>query len=360
MVSDERPLTLADIARLAGVGAATASRALNEAAGVAPATRRRIQEIARAHGYVISPAAASLAAGVTRRVGLVVPHLSRWFQATTTEAIHSVLAAAGLDVLMYLVGRADERRAFFDRLPARRNVDALVVVGVPVGKAEQLRLESVGVHVVAAGGQSVAFPHVSIDDRATGRLAVRHLVNLGHRRIATIEAEDPDQVVQPRDRSRAYDDVLAEAGVAVDPRLRVVIDWGGEQAAAAMAGLLAGPVRPTAVYAHSDEVALGAIRTIRRAGLRVPDDVSVVGIDDAPPAALADLTTVRQPVWEQGIRAGRMVVDLLRTGVLADTSVILPTELVVRRTTAPPRDSADAPRRRGTRRRRGHRGRSPT
>lgn len=343
MRSSSDRLTLADIARLAGVGVATASRALNNAPGVAPATRRRVVEIAERHAYVISPAASSLAAGETRRVAVVVPHLARWFFATAAEALQSALARADLDVLLYTVGGREDRRRFFERLPARGNVDALVVVGLPVNAEEQLRLELHGVHIVAAGGQYAAYPHVCIDDRATGRLAVQHLVNLGHRRIAAVEAVDPEQAEPPMNRSLAYDDVLGSAGIPVDPRLRVVTEWGGERAAQAMARLLALPVRPTAVYAHSDEVALGAIRTIRRAGLRVPEDISVIGIDDHPVAALTDLTTVRQPVWDQGERAGQMVVDLLRTGSVAEPSVVLPTELIVRGTTAPPRDWPAAP-----------------
>lgn len=338
MSSSPDRLTLADIARLAGVGVATASRALNDAPGVSAATRRKVLEIAERNSYVISPAASSLAAGATRRIAVVIPHLSRWFFATMAEALQSVLGQAELDVVLYSVGDRTDRKRFFERMPARRNVDALVVVGLPVDTEEQLRLELVGVHIVAAGGQHASYPHVCIDDREAGRLAVQHLVNLGHRQIAAIEAIDPDQSDPPMNRSLAYDDVLAGAGIPVDPRLRVVTDWGGEQGAQAMARLLALPIRPTAVYAHSDEVALGAIRTIRRAGLRVPEDISMIGIDDHPLAALTDLTTVRQPVWEQGVRAGQMVVELLRTGVTAETAVVMPTELVVRGTTAPPSD----------------------
>lgn len=336
MTSSPDRLTLADIARLAGVGVATASRALNNAPGVSAATRARVLQIAERNSYVISPAASSLAAGATRRVALVIPHLSRWFFATMAEALQSVLARADLDVVLYSVGDRQDRKRFFERLPARRNVDAIVVVGLPVDPDEQLRLELVGVHIIAAGGQHASYPHVCIDDRETGQIAVQHLVNLGHTRIAAIEAVDPDQAEPPLNRSLAYDDVLASAGIPVDPTLRVVTDWGGEQGAQAMARLLALPAPPTAVYAHSDEVALGVLRTIRRSGLRVPEDISVVGIDDHPLAALTDLTTVRQPVWDQGVRAGQIVVDLLRSGATQQTSVVLPTELVVRGTTAPP------------------------
>ncbi len=329
-------LTLSDIARLAGVGAATASRALNGAPGVAAATRDRVRRIAEEHQYVISPAASALAAGSTRRIALVVPHLSRWFFATLAEAVHSVVTPAGFDVLLYTVGDLADRHRFFEQLPARRNVDALVLLGLPIAERERQRLELMGVHIVAVGGQHTTFPHVCIDDLATGRIAVQHLVSLGHRAVATIEAIDPDQEDPPLDRARAYRQVLEEAGVEPDPRLRVVTTWGVDEASQAMADLLSLPRRPTAVYAHSDEVALGAARTIRRAGLRIPQDVSVVGIDDHPLADLTDLTTVRQPVWEQGVRAGELTLELLRDGSAREPSVVLPTRLVVRGSTAPP------------------------
>jgi LacI family repressor for deo operon, udp, cdd, tsx, nupC, and nupG len=328
-------LTLADIARLAGVGVGTASRALNGSSSVAPATRARVLAVADKYHYVISPDASGLARGTTGRIGLVVPHLSRWFFGTMVEALESVFRQADIDVLLYHVGDRQDRQDFFRRLPARRKVDAIVVVGFPVEEAEQQRLGLLNVQVVAAGGQHAVYPHVSIDDYEAGAQAVGHLVSLGHKAIAMIEAVDPDQSPSPSRRSAAYYSALEEAAIPADHQLVVRVDWGGEHGAEAMGQLLAVKNRPTAVYAHSDEVALGAIRTIRRAGLRVPHDISVVGIDDHPLAGLTDLTTVRQPVWEQGRRTAELVLALLE-GDAADFSVVLPTRLVVRGTTAPP------------------------
>ena len=337
MTQPTAKVTLADVARLAGVGVGTASRALSGSARVAPETRARVLEVADRLHYVVSPDAASLARGRTGRVALVVPHLSRWFFGEVAEGIHAALREADLDLLLYPVGDAQERHAFFERLPARRKVDAVVVVAFQVDEAEQRRLELMGVHIVAAGGQSASYPFVRIDDYAAGRRAMDHLVFLGHRRIAMLEAKDPDQPGLEPPRSDAYYAALAENGIDVDPGLVVTSDWGGEEGAQSMSRLLSLRHPPTAVYAHSDEVALGAMRTIRRAGLDVPRDISVVGIDDHPLAALTDLTTVRQPAYEQGVRAAEMLVALLNEDPDVDLSVTLPTELVVRATTAPPR-----------------------
>lgn len=153
-------------------------------------------------------------------------------------------------------------------------MDAVVVVAFTVEESEQERLKLMGVHIVSAGGRSAVYPYVGTDDRAAGKQAVDHLLSLGHRRIAMVEAVDPDEPHLESGRSAAYYSALSEHGLPVDPSLVVTDNWGGEQGARSMERLLRLPDRPTAVFAHSDEVALGAIRTLRRAGLRVPQDMS--------------------------------------------------------------------------------------
>jgi LacI family repressor for deo operon, udp, cdd, tsx, nupC, and nupG len=329
---------MVDIARIAGVSLATASRALSNAPGVAAGTRERVLAVAEDLSYVVSPEASRLSGGSTRRVAVVVPHISRWFFAAMLEALELVLREADLDVLLYHVSDAPDRHAFFERLPARRKVDAVVVLAFPLSEAEQQRLELIGVSIVAAGGQSAAYPYVCIDDEAAGRQAMDHLIFLGHQRIAMIAAVDPDLPGWPAisGRSQAYYSALREAGIAADPSLATTVDWGGLQGAEAMSQLLSLREPPTAVYAHSDEVAVGAMRTLRRAGLRIPEDISIIGIDGHPLAELTDLTTVSQPVRQQGLLAGQMVLGLLQ-GDDIDRAVTVPTRLVIRQSTAPPR-----------------------
>lgn len=328
---------MADVARLAGVGMGTVSRALNNSPGVAEATRKRVLEVAEQLSYVVSPEASRLRQGATGRVAVVVPHISRWFFAAMLEGIESSLREADLDVLLYHVGGVDDRRRFFQELPARRKVDAVVVIAFPITAAEQQRLELMGVGIVASGGQTASYPYVCIDDADAARKAVDHLIFLGHRRIAMIAAVDPDEPGWPATpgRSEGYYQALAAAGLTADPELIKTINWGGNEGADAMAQLLALSSPPTAVYAHSDEVALGAMRTIRRVGLRIPEDISVIGIDDHPLAELADLTTVHQSVREQGVQAGQMVKALIG-GEETRQAITFPTELIIRRTTAPP------------------------
>jgi len=328
---------MADIARLAGVSMATTSRALKNAPGVAPATRERVHRIAEDLAYVVSPEASGLSGGSTGRIGVVVPSLSRWFFGEMLEGIESVLSARGLDLLLYRIGDARERADFFRRLPARRKVDAVLVVGVPVNDTEQERLALINVGIAAAGGQYAPYPYASIDDYAAGRQAVDHLLFLGHRRIAMIDAIDPNETSWPVDgRARAYTEALSEAGVALDEDLFVRVAWGPVAGAEAMARLLSLREPPTAVFTHSDELAFGALRTLRRAGLRVPEDISVIGVDDHPLAEQLDLSTVHQDVRQQGESAARLAVGLL-TGDPVPGQTLLPTHLVLRGSTGPPR-----------------------
>jgi DNA-binding LacI/PurR family transcriptional regulator len=329
-------VTLADIARLAGVGVGTASRALSDAPNVSAGTRQRVRQVAEELQYVVSPEASRLAKGTTGRVALVVPHLSRWFFGAVASGVAAVLKSADLDVLLYEVTDHRQRRAFFEQLPARRKVDAVVVIGFQVDPAEQERLELMRVQIVAAGGQSAAYPFVHIDDQSASRQATRHLVNLGHRRIGMLEAVDPDQPGLPSTRSAGYVEVLRENDLDLDPELVVTNSWGGEEGAQSMSRLLSLDRPPTAVFAHSDEVAAGALRTLRRVGLVPGRDVSVVGIDDHPLADLLDLTTVRQLPEAQGRRAAHLLLDLLAERDPGELHVTLPTELVVRGSTQPP------------------------
>ncbi|MEU6699329.1 LacI family DNA-binding transcriptional regulator [Pseudonocardia sp. NPDC046786] len=330
------PVNLADVARRAGVSSATASRALSDHPHVAAATRERVWQAARDLEYVASPDATGLARGTTGRVAVVVPHLARWWFGAALEGLSGALRAAGLDLLLYRLGDPAARQAFFDELPARRRADAVVLLGFGVDERERERLDRIGVGIVAAGTRVGSHPSVSIDEYAAGRQAMDHLLHLGHRRIGMIVAADPDlDLAQPAGRSAAYRAALADAGIDPDPDLTATVTWSPECGARAMSGLLGLARPPTAVYAHSDEIALGALRTLRRAGYRVPGDVSVIGIDDHPLAAITDLSTVAQPAAEQGELAARAVLAGL-AGRPVDPIVTVPTRLVIRGTSGRP------------------------
>jgi len=335
---NQRPVSLSDVAKAAGVSLATASRAMNSAYGVAPKTRDRVLAAAARLDFVASPDARTLASGgSSRRVALIVSHINRWFFGQMVDGIERITAGADIDLLLYHVDDEEHRRGFFERLPARRKVEAMVIVAFPVDEGESRRLNLMGVDIIAAGGQSAHYPHVCIDDYAASRQAVDHLTSRGHRRIAMLSAHEPAVPDWPSfpGRQRGYFDALAAVGVEPEPGWTREVDWGEAAAARATDELLDSDAAPTAIFAHSDELAMGAMGAILARGLRVPEDIALIGIDDHPLAAPLGLSTVRQPVREQGEIVGRMVLQAL--GIEGDgidpRSVIVPTELIARRST---------------------------
>jgi DNA-binding LacI/PurR family transcriptional regulator len=328
---------MADVAAAAGVSVGTVSRALRGQPGVSAGTRERILDIAAALSYVISPDASALARRSTQRVGVVVPYIASWFYSTMLAGIVRVLHEAELDVLMFHVEGLRERQQFFERLPTRRKVDAVIVVALPVTEGQVERLGLTGVHVVVAGGRLGAYPHVCIDDVAVGRQAVAHLTGLGHRRIALVRSRDHEGVTwrPDEDRTTGYRQQLERTGLAPVEDLLVTQRWGVDGGRAATRRLLALDERPTAVFAYSDEMAFGVLDQLRRDGVDVPGEMSVIGVDGHPMADLHDLTTIAQDVQRQGEVAARLTVGLLAGRAPEEPTVSLPTELVVRGSTGP-------------------------
>jgi LacI family repressor for deo operon, udp, cdd, tsx, nupC, and nupG len=334
----KRPeINMADVARRADVSVATVSRALRGLPGVGEATRTRIQEIADELAYVVSPEASRLSGGQTGRVGVVVPATQVWFYGEMLAAIERRLREADLDVLLYQVSEEEVRKSFFRDLPTRRKVDAVVLIALPLPQSEVDRLDHLGVEVVVAGGRIRDFPYVEVDDRAIAATAVEHLVDLGHTRIALIRATSYGDIHWAPDtlRLEGYQSGLAKAGIVERSEYVVSVPFTPQDGAVGAEELLALPEPPTAVLCFSDEIAIGAMEAVRRAGLRVPEDISIIGIDDHPFAEVMGLTTIRQDVGAQGETAAEMAIRRLDHAPV--DNVVLPHELVVRTSTAPPR-----------------------
>ncbi|NAZ84688.1 LacI family DNA-binding transcriptional regulator [Kineococcus indalonis] len=336
---------MADVAVRAGVSISTVSRALGGAAGVSEATRERVRAVADELAYVVSPEASRLSRGSTGRVGVLVPAIHLWYYASVVAGLEAVLRESELDLLLYHVEGPEDRRRFFDRLPARRKVDALVVVALPTTAEQHRRLDDLGVAIISAGASSEQHPWVAVDDAAAAGAAVEHLLALGHERIAMIRTVEPDGGDWQADRQRlaGYRSALQRAGLEEDRDLVVTVPWGPDGGARAMDRLLTLPHPPTGVFAYSDEVAIGALRSLRRARVEVPGAVSLVGVDDHPMADLTDLTTVAQEPVVIGRCAAALALRTLGLPVPVDLQHVrtdgqrLGTRLVVRGTTAPPR-----------------------
>ncbi len=326
-----------DVAREVEMSTATVSRALRGLPGVSEETRDRVRETARRLGYVPSPSAAGLASGQTRTVAVIVPWVTRWFFAAVVQGAEEVLREAGYDLLLYnLAGDESARHRVFETSLLTKRVDAVLVLSLKPSLEELARLAALGRPVTIVGAEVADWPTVRIDDEAAARTATRHLLDLGHRRIGYVggATEGVLDFTAPAARVTGFRAALAEAGVSPEPSLQA--DGGFSLAGGSRAGrvLLDRADRPTAVFAASDEMAMGVIRSARDLGLRVPEDLSVIGIDDHEMAEIFDLTTVAQPVHEQGRIAASQVLTALADRDWQAEQVVLPTELVVRRTTA--------------------------
>ena len=334
-------VNIIDVAERAGVSPATVSRSLRGIAKVSPDTRQRVLDAARELSYVTSLQASSIASGRRRAVAVIVPFITRWFFSTATAGAVDVLGEDGYDVMLYHLGSADVRDHFFERIPLDSRVDGVLTLSMPLTEEHTLALRALDIPLVSVGSAISGSPSVGIDEIAAARGAIHHLLHLKHERIGFIAGEADDtgfDFISSAGRRRGYEQALGAAGLTVDERLVATGPHGIDGGAAAMAQLLARPVLPTAVFAEYDELAIGALWALRRAGLTVPGDISIMGVDDHEMAAMLDLTTVAQGVLEQGQVAARLLVDVLRgqTGDSTREPVVLPTRLVLRGSTAPP------------------------
>lgn len=335
-------VTLQDVADAAGVSKATASRSLQGSALVAEATRLRVEAAAASLDFVPTPSATRLATGRTWSVAIVTPFLERWYFASVLSATERRLRQAGYDVLLVVLPEGAVRSTFFSTMPLRRRVDAVVLLTLTLAADELAAITALPVPVVAVGERHPGVHSVMIDDHAVSLTAVEHLLGLGHRRIVHLggSPQEPQSFSAPVERRRGYGDALAAAGLDPDPRLVLAADFTVASAKAIFAAALADGLDATAVYAASDEMAMGAMLAAHEAGLDVPRDLSVVGVDDHEIAEPLGLTTVAQPCVEQGELAARRVLDLLYRGDGAATEgeshTLLPTRLLVRASTGAP------------------------
>lgn len=331
--------SILDVASLAGVSSATVSRSLRGHGNVSPVTRQRVLDAAEELSYVVSPHASGLASGRTRTIGVVVPFVTRWFFANAVAGAYDVLSEAGYDVLLYHLGSAEARDRFFQRMPLARRVDAVLTLALPLTEEHTLALRALDIPLVTVGARLPGVPCVRIDDAEAVRCAVHHLLHQGHEQITMIAglADDRDfGFASSRNRREGYRQAMALAGLGTGVELLVAGRYGIEGGAHAMTELMARPRLPTAVLAEYDELAIGALRILRQASISVPGRVSVVGIDDHEMASVVDLTTVSQPVQEQGGRAARLLLDTLAGRLTEPTEVVVPTRLVVRGSTGSP------------------------
>jgi LacI family transcriptional regulator len=335
-VDEGRRITITAIAQEAGVSVPTVSRVLNGRNDVAPQTRERVEELLRRHGY--RRRATRPRAGASL-VDLVFNDLDSPWAVEIIRGVEDVAHAAGVGTVVSAIHRrSTSTRQWLQNLRTRAT-DGVILVSsdlAPPVHAELRRLNVPMVLVDPAGVPSLDIPTIGATNWAGGLRATEHLLSLGHRRIGFIAG--PPRLLCSRARLDGCRAAMEAAGLPLLEELIAPGDFYHESGFSGAARLLDLPEPPTAIFASSDQMAFGVYEAVRRRGLRVTDDVSVVGFDDLPEARWASppLTTIRQPLAEMGVLAARTVLRLAQGEPVETPRVELSTDLVLRDSTAAP------------------------
>lgn len=337
----KKPASIKDLAKIAGVSHSTVSRALRNSPRINSDTIERIRRIAAENGYRASAVGRSLATRHTRTIGVVVTTITDQFAAEVVSGIEEAAAARGYCIFLANSNADPDREMRVVQTLEERRVDGLIVTASRVGALYVPLLSKMRVPIVLLNNQHPSeFAHsVMIDNTEASIAATQHLVALGHRRIAYLGDRNGRQ--SDTERFAGYRYALDAADLPFEPELVVHGAGNSEAGSASMSRLLDLPDPPTAAFCYDDMIALGALHQAGMRGLRVPADLSIVGFDDLPFVRFVapPLTTVRQPMPEMGRLAMETLLDIL-AGSNSSHNIKVPGTLVVRQSTAPPKEKS--------------------
>jgi DNA-binding LacI/PurR family transcriptional regulator len=330
--------TIKDVAHKAGVGVGTVSRVINDSSAVSEATRHKVLSAIQALDYIPNANARRLSLGKTMTIAVIVPFFTRPSVVERLRGIEKTLAESEYDLILYNIETIHRRHDCFQNVPRRERVDGIIIISLMPTDEEARRLQQTGVPIVLVDIYHPQFSCVLIDDVDGAYQATKHLIELGHRKIAHIGdfIENPFNFQQIYDRYQGYRQALQDAHIP----FRVGYHQQGEhsqpEARRLAYHLLTSDDPPTAIFAFSDTQAIGVLEAARELNLPVPEALSVIGYDDIEIAEYLHLTTIRQSLLQSGIDGGKMLLSAMATTTQDPQARVLPTELVVRRTTAPP------------------------
>jgi DNA-binding LacI/PurR family transcriptional regulator len=329
--------TIKDVAREAGVGLGTASRALNGSPDVSPSTRARVLAAAAALGYQRSAIARAFSRRRTNTLEILIPSFRHYLMMEILRGMEAALEPTGYSIVIRTIEQLAERDRVFAACCTRGRADGVLLIGITPTEELVERLTGDAFPIVLLEAAHPLLSSVTADHEAAMAGAVRHCIELGHRRIALVDRyDDPFTPQQPGRRQGGYRQELAAAGLELLPGYEQVTEFTPDAAAAALDTLLSLPVPPTAILSGSDLQALGLLDAARRRSLRVPEDLSIVGYTDIDLARYLGLTTVRVPMREIGRQGMQMLLTALDQPEDSPTRVQLASELVVRGTCGPP------------------------
>jgi DNA-binding LacI/PurR family transcriptional regulator len=334
-VERKKRVTIYDIARMSGVTTATVSRVINAKPGISRPTRDRVIAIMRKAHYFPSPAASALRKKTTREIGILSPFFIGDFFLKLFESLHRQLK--DFDLILYNAQTPVHRREVIGRIVAEEKLCALIVASTPILLEEELSVSSLRIPVIMVEARHPSYSSVDYDHQIGAMKAVSHLVELGHRDIAIVGGKPETRLYSPigKERLKGYRMALSMAGIPQREEYIVHGEWTSADASARAHELLSRKSPPTAIFATSDIQAAGVLMAARAAGVRVPEDLSVVGYDNLPIAEFLSLTTMWQHHDQLARNAAHLLLEELRTGVRARERVVLQPELIVRASTQP-------------------------
>jgi LacI family transcriptional regulator len=333
----QKTSTLTEVAEEAGVSLITASRALRGVGRVAKETRERVLAAAAKLDYTPDMIAQKMRGGNSGLIGVFVNGFRSLVMHELLSALNDEARRLGFDLIVFNAEHFDDARRAGTAEMLRKLCDGLLLLlpDTNDGLLDRLERAHAKCVLVSFAGRQIDLPVVLGSNRLAARAAVEHLLGLGHRRIAFIAGTS--FTGQSEERQRGYEDALRAAGIAIEPAYQRQGDFNDASGFVETQALLALPHPPTAIFAANDAMAFGALDALSTAGLKVPDDVSVVGFDDVIRAAFVHpkLTTVRQPLHEIAIRAIAELVNAIRDGRAGGLRIELPARLVIRDSTGP-------------------------
>jgi len=328
------------VADVAGVSSATVSRALNRPEMVAETTRRKVVAAAESLGYAGNYLARNLRVQKTSNVIVIVPNIANPFFSEVIRGIERVAQMSGYCVLLGDIQDSPKREHAYENLLATKRADGLITLSPTIpkisGRSRSVDFLQQPIVNACECAEGTPMRTVQLDNVGAGRKATEYLISLGHRRIGFVTG--PDASPLTKSRLAGYREAIEAAGLKYSERLIAHGDFSIQSGIVAAQQLLSLDRPPSAIFCSNDEMALGAMSTLKSRGKKIPDDLSVVGFDNIVYAQYFDppLTTVAQPMQEIGRRAMTMLADILAGNPPATKDVILPYELVVRSSTAPP------------------------
>jgi DNA-binding LacI/PurR family transcriptional regulator len=328
-------VTIYDVAKKAGVGIGTVSRVLNNSPHVSEATRQKVSTAIEELNYRPSSIAQRLSLRRTFTIGVITPFFTRPAFVGRLQGVEAALAESRYDLVLYNVETTDKRDACFRELPISQRFDGLLLIALPPTDEDVALFHQAGIPVVLVDAYHPALSHVVIDDIRGGYIATKHLIELGHTRIAYISdpLESPFRFTSSLRRYQGYRQALDEAAIAFRPEYHCWAEHGEEQARDMARHLLSLDEPPTAIFAASDTQAIGAMEAIRERGLHIPQDLALVGYDDIEASRYLGLTTIHQPLFESGLKGVELLLQAIDHPPAEPLRIELPMELVCRRST---------------------------